>query len=41
MTEDSGGKNGINQINVDNLFPEDNYDIKLSYQDFVNVTQDY
>lgn len=30
----------INIINVDNLF-YDNYDIKLSYDDYCNITQDY
>jgi serine/threonine protein kinase len=41
MTDDQSGKHGINMINVDNLFPEARYDVKLSYAEFVNITQDY
>lgn len=38
---DSDNMSGINNVNVDNLFKKDNYDIKLSYKDYLSISQDF
>ena len=31
----------INSINIDNLFPTDSFNTKLSYTDYLSITQDF
>lgn len=38
---DNGSLNGINNVNVDNLFKKDNYDTKLNYKDYLSISQDF
>lgn len=41
MMADSESLSGINNVNVDNLFKKDNYDVKLSYKDYLSISQDF
>jgi hypothetical protein len=38
---DSGSLSGINNVNVDNLFNKENFDVKLNYKDYLSISQDF
>ena len=40
IMNDSLSMRGIVNMNVDNLFNKDNYDIKLNYKDYIVISQD-
>lgn len=37
----SGTQPDINYVNIDNLFPNDSFNTKLSYTDYLSITQDF
>lgn len=40
--EESNTEEGdINQVNIDNLFPDERYSAKLTYTDYCSITQDF
>jgi hypothetical protein len=32
---------GVNSVNIDNIFPLKKEDVKLSYSDYCSITQDF
>ena len=38
---DTGNLSGINNVNVDNLFARENFDVKLNYKDYLSISQDF
>jgi hypothetical protein len=38
---ETGNLSGINNVNIDNLFSQENFDSKLNYKDYLSISQDF